>query len=339
MTQRLSQLLNAIWYRGHPLKWLLWPLGRLFEAAVRLRRALYRAGVKQAVATGVPVVVIGNITVGGTGKTPCVVWLARELTQLGFKVGIVSRGYGGRADAWPQRVGPDSDPALCGDEPVLLARRTACAVAAGPDRVAAVRMLIRDAGVDVVLSDDGLQHYRLARAVEIAVIDGERGVGNGLCLPAGPLREPVSRLDEVDAIVVNGGRWPDRRALRADLVATGAYELADGGRREMLDAFRGADVHAVAGIGHPQRFFDLLAARGLHVRASPLVDHASIRADQLTFGDSLPVMVTEKDAVKCRGIAHQNLWCVTVDMRFADDGGRRLLDLVTARLEEGSQAS
>lgn len=333
MADRLSQLLDAIWYRGHPLKWLLWPCGRLFEAAARLRRAAYRAGIRHAAAAGVPVVVVGNITVGGTGKTPCVVWLARELTQRGHAVGIVSRGYGGRAQSWPQRVNADSDPALCGDEPVLLARRTGCPVAAGPDRVAAVRMLVREAGVDVVLSDDGMQHYRMDRAVEIAVVDGERGFGNGLCLPAGPLREPVSRLDEADAVVVNGGSFSSRRAFRAELAATGAVNLADG-RRAALDTFRGSAVHAVAGIGHPQRFFDLLAGQGLRVIASPLPDHARIASRQITFADSLPVLVTEKDAVKCRGIAHANLWCVTVEMRFAGDDGRRLLDLVTSRLEE-----
>ena len=337
MAYRLSQLLDAIWYRGHPLKWALWPIGRLFQWAVRLRRALYRAGITKVITAGVPVIVVGNISVGGTGKTPCVAWLARELTRRGFTVGIVSRGYGGRAKQWPQHVGPDSDPDLLGDEAVLLARGTACAVVAGPDRVAAVEMLRRDSGVDVVLSDDGLQHYRMDRAMEIAVIDGERGLGNGLCLPAGPLREPAARLQEVDAIVVNGGRWPDRQVFRAALVATGAYRVGDG-RRETLDTFRKTPVHAVAGIGHPQRFFALLAGEGLDVLPTPLMDHAKIRAEQLEFGDPYPVMITEKDAVKCHRIAHRNVWCVTVEMRFFDHGGERLMDLVMRRLDEGTRA-
>jgi tetraacyldisaccharide 4'-kinase len=334
MDDRLSQLLNAVWYRNHPLRWLLWPLGRLFEAAARLRRTLYLRGLKRVVTADVPVIVVGNVTVGGTGKTPCVIWLADELMRRGFRVGIVSRGYGGRAEHWPQRVGADSDPALCGDEPVLLAQRTGCPVVAGPDRPAAVGLLLAEKQVDVVLSDDGLQHYRMGRALEIAVVDGIRGLGNGLCLPAGPLREPAERLREVDAVVVNGGRWGSRTAFRAALEVTGATRLTDGQRRT-LGAFAAAPVHAVAAIGHPARFFEMLSAAGLDVRPVALRDHARIDAARLDFGDGLPVLITEKDAVKCRRAAPDNVWCVTVEMRFANEDGERLMRLVVRDLAQG----
>ena len=184
MTKVLSRLFDSIWYRGHPLQWLLWPFGLLYRAAVLMRRSLYRHGVLQSVELERPVIVVGNVTVGGTGKTPCVVWLAERLRERGYRPGIVCRGHGGSAVQWPQPVKPDDDATVVGDESVLLARRTGCPVVAGPDRVAAVRLLLNRHAVDVVVSDDGLQHYRLGRAVEIAVVDGVRGLGNGFCLPA-----------------------------------------------------------------------------------------------------------------------------------------------------------
>lgn len=334
MDDRLSQLLDAVWYGKHPLRWLLWPLGQLFEAAVRLRRTLYLRGVKRIVTAQVPVIVVGNVTVGGTGKTPCVIWLADELTRRGFRVGIVSRGYGGRAEHWPQRVRADSDPAVCGDEPVMLARRTGCSVAAGPDRPAAVDLLLREKQIDVVLSDDGLQHYRMGRALEIAVVDGMRGLGNGLCLPAGPLREPPARLRDVDAVVVNGGRWGSSSAFRAELEITGAIRLTDGQRRPVA-AFADGPVHGVAAIGHPARFFEMLSEAGLDVLPVALRDHARIDAAQLDFGDHLPVLITEKDAVKCRLPAPDNVWWVPAEMRFANEDGERLMRLVVRELAQG----
>ena len=203
----LAEVLNGIWYGKSPLRFALMPVSAAYVALARLRRTAYRRGWRATVETPVPVIVVGNVSVGGTGKTPFVIWLAEQLKQRGRKVGIVTRGYRGKGTEWPRAVTAQSDPREVGDEPVLLARRTGCPVVAGPDRVACVEALLADARVDVILSDDGLQHYRLARAFEIAVVDGVRGMGNGLCLPAGPLREPVSRLQEVDAIVVNGGDW------------------------------------------------------------------------------------------------------------------------------------
>jgi tetraacyldisaccharide 4'-kinase len=273
------------------------------------------------------VIVVGNVSVGGTGKTPFVIWLADQLKQRGRSVGIVTRGYRGKAAEWPRAVAPDSDPREVGDEPVLLARRTGCPVVAGPDRAACVDALLAGARLDIVLSDDGLQHYRLGRTFEIAVVDGVRGMGNGLCLPAGPLREPVSRLQDVDAIVVNGGTWGHAGVFRAAAVVTKVYHLKDGTLRT-LESFRSEPVHAVAGIGNPQRFFDLLDDADLDVTAHPLEDHAEIGLEQLTFDEPGAVLITEKDAVKCEHLKPDGVWCVVVDFAFDADRTARLMRLI-----------
>jgi tetraacyldisaccharide 4'-kinase len=291
------------------------------------RRAAYRHGLFASVALPVPVIVIGNVSVGGTGKTPFVIWLADKLKQHGLRTGIVTRGYRGRGRQWPRRVAADTDPREVGDEPVLLARRTGCPVVAGPDRVACVEALLEGSRVDVVLSDDGLQHYRLGRRFEIAVVDGVRGMGNGLCLPAGPLRELPSRLQEVDAIVVNGGTWGHAGVFRAQAVVTKVYNLKDGAVRT-LDSFRSEQVHAVAGIGNPQRFFDLLEAADLDVIPHPLEDHADIGPAELTFDEPGAVLITEKDAVKCERLKLAGVWCVVVDLEFDADRTARLMRLV-----------
>lgn len=329
---RLTGLFNAIWYGGNPLAWLLWPVALLYRTAVVLRRALYGWGMLRAVDPGVPLVVVGNITVGGTGKTPCVVWLAQALTKRGLSVGIVTRGYGGRALEWPQWVTRDSDPGQVGDEPVLLAHRTESPVAAGSDRVAAAKFLLNRRTVDVLLADDGLQHYRLGRRFEIGIVDGLRGLGNGFCLPAGPLREPSGRLDCVDAIVVNSGDWGHGDVYRAAPVPVRVVRLADGATRD-LDDFKGNEVHAVAGIGHPERFFSLLERSGVTVDQRPLSDHATIREPDLSFDDAAPVLITEKDAVKCRSFAPGNVWAVIVDLAFEGDDGDRLMELLMRRIK------
>ena len=322
-----AELLNGIWYGKSPMRYALWPVSAVYLALSRVRREAYRRGWRATVEVPVPVIVVGNVSVGGTGKTPFVIWLADQLKQRGRKVGIVTRGYRGKGKNWPAAVGADSDPEEVGDEPVLLARRTLCPVVAGPDRVACVEALLEDARVDVVLSDDGLQHYRLARAFEIAVVDGARGMGNGLCIPAGPLREPASRLQEVDAIVVNGAGWGHAGVFRADAVVTKIYHLKDGAERT-LESFRKEPVHAVAGIGNPQRFFDLLLDADLEVEAHPLEDHAEITLDELTFDEPGAVLITEKDAVKCEHLKADGVWCVVVDFKFDTDSTARLMRLV-----------
>lgn len=331
---RAARVAERIWYGGSAWRFALWPLSALFRALVGLRARLYRAGVKRKVELPVPVVVVGNVTAGGTGKTPFVIWLARELAERGRAPGIVTRGYGGRAAQWPRRVTPESSPDDVGDEPVLLAARTGRPVHAGPDRVAAAEALLRDAPeVDVVLSDDGLQHYRLARAFEIAVVDGARGLGNGLCLPAGPLREPAERLASVDALVVNGdgaraaglpGADRDVPRVTMKLAVSRVYRLFDGAETTLAE-FAGRTVHAVAGIGNPERFFRTLEDAGITVLRHPLPDHARLRPEHLPREPAVPVLTTEKDAVKLRGVVRDDVWCVAVDAVVGEADGARLV--------------
>lgn len=335
MTGTLAGLFDSIWYRNHPLRWLLWPFGLAYRIAVGVRRALFQCGLRRSVTVGVPVVVVGNLTVGGTGKTPCVLWLARRLRERGYRPGLICRGYGGSAAGWPQRVTADSDAAIVGDEAVVLARRSGCPVAAGPDRVAAAASLVDQDGVDVLVSDDGLQHYRLARDAEIVVVDGRRGLGNGWCLPAGPLREPEHRLRHVDAIVVNGGGWNHTRAFRARMTPTVVRQTKTGATKTLAD-FAGQRVHAVAGIGNPQRFFDLLEEHGISVEPHPLPDHAEIRASDLEYAGAGIVMITEKDEVKCRAIAHDGVWCVAAEMEFSELDAERLLQIVLRSIDRGA---
>lgn len=300
------------WYRDGFVSRLLAPLSWLYCLLVFVRRVLYRAGLLRAIRLPVPVVVVGNLTVGGSGKTPLVVWLARFLRERGWRPGIVTRGYGGQARHWPQTVTPESDPESVGDEPVLLARTAGCPVIADPDRARAAGRLAR-LGCNIVVSDDGLQHYRLARDLEIAVIDGARRFGNGRCLPAGPLREPVSRLDEVQARVTLGearaGEWP------MALEARGFHRLGAPGAAVAADRFQSQPVHAVAGIGHPARFFDQLRRLGIAVVPHPFPDHHRFRERDLAFGDAHETVMTQKDAVKCERLAGVTGWYLAVEAR------------------------
>lgn len=303
--------LERIWYERDTPPWWLLPAASLFGTLASARRRLL-----QPRSVGVPVIVVGNITVGGAGKTPVVGHLVALLQEMGRRPGIVARGYGGRARRWPQPVTAESDPRLVGDEPVLHARRSGCPVAVGPDRVAAARLLADSGEVDVIVSDDGLQHYRLARICEIAVVDGRRGLGNGALLPAGPLREPASRLCECDLVLVNGGDWqPQVPALRFSLRCEQARPLA-GGEPVPLAAMAGRRVHAVAGIGDPQRFFDSLRAADLDPVPHPFPDHHAFRPEDLRFDDGLPVLMTEKDAVKCAAFARAGWYAVPASVQM-----------------------
>jgi len=334
--------LQGVWYgKRSRLSFYLLPFSWLFRAVVAFRRIAFRIGAFRSVRVERPVIVVGNITVGGTGKTPAVLWLAEQLKSQGHRPGIISRGYRGSASAWPQDVMADSDPAEVGDEPVLLAERSAAIVVAGPDRVAAARRAI-ERGADVVLSDDGLQHYRLVRDCELVVVDAERGVGNGRLLPAGPLREPAGRLLQADALLLKSARLdaPIRKRGKGGpledgpvpripftIVATTARSLVTAERRP-LESFRGQPVHAVAGIGHPQAFFATLRAAGIIVMEHALPDHAAIEAADLAFDDELPVLMTEKDAVKCRSLADARLWAVVADAAIAPAQAALLLSLI-----------
>lgn len=304
--------LERHWYRLTVVSVLLLPLSLIFCALVQLRCTLYRLGVLPGTRLPIPVIVVGNITVGGTGKTPLVIWLANFLRQAGYRPGIVTRGYRGNSQTWPVAVTAQTPAEQVGDEAVLLARHSGCPVLAGPDRVAAARLHVEQ-GCNVIVSDDGLQHYRLRRDIEIAVIDSARRFGNRLCLPAGPLREPVSRLKSVSLRVANG--VPETGELGMTLVPTGFYSLAKPERRASADQFRGGPVHAVAGIGNPERFFSSLRGLGLTVIPHPFPDHHGFLPGELEFGDDRPVIMTEKDAVKCQAFANARSWVMAVEAR------------------------
>ncbi|HVC01526.1 MAG TPA: tetraacyldisaccharide 4'-kinase [Steroidobacteraceae bacterium] len=318
---------NRLWYRGSPPGWLV-AASRVYGAASAARRAAYRRGWLVSRRVGCPVIVVGNLSVGGTGKTPLVAWLAARLAAAGRRPGIATRGYGG-SSAGPRLVEPGDAAALVGDEPLLLARRTGLPVAIGRARPAAAQLLVA-AGCDVVVSDDGLQHYALARDVQIVVIDGDRRFGNGRLLPAGPLRESPQRLAAVDAIVVNGGT-PAAGEFAMRLEAPVAVGLC-GGAAVPLASFAGRTVHAVAGIANPERFFRMLRAAGLEVTEHPLDDHATLRADDIRFPDRNPVLMTEKDAVKCTGLADERHWFVPVDASFGAADEAALVDRVMRAL-------
>src|SRR6202140_848700 len=325
--------LNRIWYdRAAPPWWLL-PLSLTYGAVAGSRRYLYAKRLRKSIRMSLPVIVVGNLSVGGTGKTPLVCWLVARLTDLGFKPGVVTRGYGGSFGS-VRLVDSFDDPRVVGDESILLARRTGAPGGIGPDPPAASQLLV-NAGCNVVVSDDGLQHYALARDCEIVVIDGDRRFGNGWLLPAGPLRETPARLAAADAIVVNGGRALLDGAFSMRFEAKSALNLI-GGAVKALDEFAGGSVHAIAGIGNPERFFNMLRARGIEVVGHPLPDHAPLQAADICFADARPVLMTEKDAVKCRRIAGPGHWYVPVTASFDGRESDVLLGIVTEAIQRGA---
>ena len=325
----LKTWLARRWYTSTPAPWILRPLSVLFGWIAGMRRRSQQARARES-RLPVPVIVVGNIAVGGTGKTPFVIWLVERLREWGWRPGVVSRGYGGAAREWPQHVKADSSPALVGDEPVLIALRARCPVVVGPDRLAAARLLLAGGDVDVVVSDDGLQHYRLWRDLEIVVVDASRGLGNGQLLPSGPLREPPARLAEVALVVANGSGWSAPVATPQLVMRLSAREVRAlrGEERRPLAQFAGQTVHAVAGIGNPARFFSMLSQQNLQLVMHPFPDHHPFTAADLEFGDELPVLMTEKDAVKCRGFDAARHWVVPVEAGIGPDGVALVQELV-----------
>jgi len=330
--------IHRAWYDGHGWYRLLLPLSAVYWALSALRRFLYQARVLRSRRAKVPVIVIGNLTAGGTGKTPVAVWLARSLAQRGFSPGVVSRGYGGSKSGTSMRVDARSDPAVVGDEPVLIAIRTGCPVVVDADRSRGADMLVQD-GADLVIADDGLQHYALARDYEICVVDGGRGLGNGALLPAGPLREPVSRIAEVDQVLINGRlRDPGdsmptalQNAIEFRLRATEARRL-NGSLSRPLERFAGTTVHAVAAIGNPRRFFDMLRGHGMQVIEHAYADHARLSPGELDFGDNFDILMTEKDAVKFRRQVSDRFWYVPVDVAIDSVAAAPWLEQVETRM-------
>lgn len=333
--------IHRVWYEDAALGWLLLPLSGLYWLIAASRRLLYRCRILQTHKVNAPVIVVGNISAGGTGKTPTVIWLVRELRRKGFSPGIVSRGYGGSRSGMSMRVDEDSDAAVVGDEPVLLARRTGCPVVVDSDRVRAAAMLIED-GVDVIVTDDGLQHTRLQRDYEICVIDGTRGLGNRRLLPAGPLRDSPRRLESVDLVLVNGGpeerptgvSTAEQNALRFELEATDASRL-NGSLMRPLDRFAETTVHAVAAIGNPKRFFDMLRGFGIQVIEHGYADHAPIRKADIDFGDAFDVFMTEKDAVKLGGRFSDKFWSIAIDFKLEMAHAGPLIEQIESRIRDG----
>ena len=314
----LRERVVAAWYEPRPtlLAWLAWPLSVLFGWLARIRRAMYARGLVRVERMPVPVVVVGNITVGGSGKTPLVIALSDALQARGFHPGVVSRGHGGSGGV--HAVAPDTDPRIAGDEPPIVAA-AGFPMWVGRRRAAAARALL-DAHpeVDVVLCDDGLQHYALARDVEIAVIDEARGLGNGLLMPAGPLREAEDRLDEVDAVVrLVSGAVPhetqgDGRSTFVTHQPLAWRNVRDPHRSDDGTRFRGPGVHAVAGIGNPQRFFAMLRAQGLTPAEHPFDDHHAFTRKDLDYPGATAILMTQKDAVKCASFADERFWYLPI---------------------------
>jgi tetraacyldisaccharide 4'-kinase len=328
---RIERWLIERWYSPAPVPWLR-PLEGVFRLLAGIRRWFYRSGVLKVHRPGVPVLVVGNISVGGTGKTPLVLYLARALKTRGIRVGIVSRGYGGTGEL--QQVTPQSVAARVGDEPLLLSRRSGVPVWIGRDRVAAANALVAQ-GVQCIISDDGLQHYRLGRQAEIAVLDSTRGLGNRACLPAGPLREPATRLASVDLVVGNGGPVEGvPGSLTMQLQPGEAQSVTGLEPARSLRSFSGKTVHAIAGIGNPERFFDVLRRQEIRILPSPKPDHAKLSPSDLEFDDEHEILMTEKDAVKCGGFADARSWYVPVTAVFSESDAASIDKLMDALCEQ-----
>jgi tetraacyldisaccharide 4'-kinase len=326
MKRLLECWANKLWYEDYYIASWLSPLAYIYIDIVRFRHFLYRKGFLKSVAFPVPIIVIGNITVGGTGKTPLVIYLAQRLQHAGFNPGIVTRGYRGKNQQWPLLVTANTSTAQAGDEAVLIANKTGCPVVAAPVRTEAVQYCLDHQPCDIILADDGLQHYALQRDIEIVVIDGERRFGNNFFLPAGPLREPQERIEAVDFVIVNGqSEQPNEIAMT--LVTEVAINLVTD-EQKPLSAFRSQQCHALAGIGHPQRFFDQLSALGIKTNNHYFANHHQFKARHIQFKDPYPVLMTEKDAIKCRDFAGKQHWSVPVKPQLPDAFFKQLLTLI-----------
>lgn len=307
-----SDRLIASWYgQRKPFCWLS-PLSRLYAKQALKRRNAYLSGTKKRYKAPVPVVVVGNITVGGTGKTPLILWLIDYCRSKGLSVGVVSRGYGAKSPHFPWHVTANQSAKESGDEPLLIVKRTGVPLVIDPIRTNAVKRLLEIEKIDIILSDDGLQHYQLVRDLELVVIDAARGLGNGKCLPMGPLREPASRLDSVDAVIYNGATNESDHRFAMKLVPTRFINVLTGESCHIESFEKTQPINAVAGIGNPQRFFKTLSQLGFQLIEHTFSDHAVYSPNLLNFANNYPIIMTEKDAVKCHGFAKQNWWYLEV---------------------------
>ncbi|TMX51007.1 tetraacyldisaccharide 4'-kinase [Vibrio alginolyticus] len=323
-------MIEKIWFKNHPIKYLLWPLlwplSLLFGTISKSKRKQYQTGRKQAYNAPIPVVVVGNITAGGNGKTPVVVWLVEQLQQMGFKPGVVSRGYGAKAPAYPLVLKEDTPAKHCGDEPKLIHRRTGAPVAVDPVRSNAVKALL-DLDVDIIITDDGLQHYALGRDIELVIVDGNRRFGNESLIPLGPLREGIERLKEVDFIITNGGQAHTGEIAMA-LAPSKAINLKT---KQHVDVSELKDLVAFAGIGHPPRFFHTLNSMDADVKVTKgFADHQDFDQQELEAlaQQGTNVIMTEKDAVKCSHYAQDNWWYLPVSAQFESNDAEQILNRI-----------
>ncbi len=323
-TSKLQQWLENIWYNNGNGRFLLMPFTALYYAVNSFQRFKYKNNKTQLPC---PVIVVGNITVGGTGKTPLTIHIVKLLQKAGYKPAIITRGYGGKATTWPQSVSAESNPQLVGDEAVLMANQTQVPVYAGADRLQSIEQLTQNHDCDVIVSDDGMQHYKLPRDIQIAVIDGERQLGNGYCLPAGPLREKKERLEACDLIVVNGKS--DHESWHSMQFEGDVLVNLLTGKQKPLSQFAGQTCHALTGIGNPQRFFSTLEKQGLELITHSFPDHYGFIKSDLDFSNGADtILMTEKDAVKCKAFATQNHWYLPVVAKLDESFNKQLLALL-----------
>ena len=318
--------IEKLWYTKNFTSTLLLPLSWLFGLVASIRHIIGKKNSLNTELKNIYIIVVGNLTVGGSGKTPLVSYLALRCQSENLKVGIIMRGYK-RKDSILIEVLSDSAVETVGDEALMLKQKTACPVAIAANRCEAAKYLNEKYNLDVIISDDGLQHYRLPRNLEIVVIDGEREFGNSRCLPAGPLREPISRLTSADLIVCNGEN--EKYEYQYYSAFDKVISLADDTINKALDSFCDIKVHALAGIGHPKRFFTMLEDAGLQVIMHPFPDHHRFNRSDLEFNDDFPILMTEKDAVKCRQFAKENTWYVPLTItpnKKLDDQLSKLLE-------------
>jgi tetraacyldisaccharide 4'-kinase len=297
-----------IWQKKNFLAYLLSPLSFIYGSFIFLRRKLYQMRLLKINYLSVPVIVVGNITIGGTGKTPVVIKLADFLKEKGWRPGIISRGYGANTQHFPCLVHQNSNAREVGDEPLLIARHTACPTIIDPNRSRGAKSLLKRSNCNIVISDDGLQHLSLGRNIEIIVIDGKRRFGNNLCLPAGPLREPASRLNSVDFIVSK--EIAKTNEFKLSLIPDYFYPLIQPKNKQTAEHFKDKKLHAVAGIGNPGQFFNTLRKLGLKIIEHPFPDHYLFKPRDFNYGNEAVIVMTEKDAVKCVGFVDARLWCL-----------------------------
>jgi tetraacyldisaccharide 4'-kinase len=317
--------MNNILYKNTFLNFLFIPFSYIYLFIVFIRRKLYQKNILKKAKFPVPVVIIGNITTGGSGKTPFIIWLANFLQDNGLFPGIVSRGYGSKAKHYPRIVKPDSNPLLDGDEPVLISRSTHLPMVVDPDRVQAVRTLLDKYYCNIVLSDDGLQHYALDRDLEIVLVDGSRNFGNGYGLPAGPLREPITRLQEAQFVLYKDDTKVDENHFC--LKPSDFHSVLDKDSTKSIEDFKNKKIHAIAGIANPDLFFNLLRELGLTFIAHPFKDHHIFTAEEINF-DADYILMTEKDAVKCEKFADNRYWYLPVAAQVNDNLAENILTVI-----------